>query len=68
LCDLAFNIVGLNYLDFVVKDEKFIRPEELNVLKGDATKLKKATGWNHSYTFEQMIQEMIEYWLVEFQK
>jgi GDPmannose 4,6-dehydratase len=68
LCDLAFNIVGLNYLDFVVKDEKFIRPEELNVLKGDATKLKRATDWNHSYTFEQMIQEMIEYWLVEFQK
>jgi len=68
LCDLAFNIVGLNYLDFVVKDEKFIRPEELNVLKGDATKLKKATDWNHSYTFEQMIQEMIEYWLIEFRK
>jgi GDPmannose 4,6-dehydratase len=65
LCDLSFSVFNLNYLDYVKTHERFLRPEELNVLKGDSTKLKKSTGWSHSYTFEKMIEEMIQYWYDE---
>ena len=47
----------------VGQDEKFMRPEELDVLKGDCSKAKKLLGWKHSYTFETMLDEMIENWL-----
>jgi GDPmannose 4,6-dehydratase len=40
-----------------------LRPEELNDLKGDSSKLKSLTGWEPKYTFETMLDEMIEYWL-----
>jgi GDPmannose 4,6-dehydratase len=62
LCEISFNMIGRNYMDYVTINEKFLRPEELNILKGDSTKLKKDTGWEHTYTFEQMIEEMIQYW------
>ena len=63
LCEYVFNKLNLNYKDYVREDEKYLRPEELNDLKGDSTKLRKDTGWNPDYTFESMIDEMIEYWL-----
>jgi GDPmannose 4,6-dehydratase len=62
LCEYAFNEVNLDYRDYVVEDEKFLRPEELEFLKGDSTKLREATGWKPEYTFESMITEMVEYW------
>ena len=62
LCEYAFNEVNLDYRDCVTTNEKFLRPEELEFLKGDPTKLKEATGWKPKYTFESMITEMIEYW------
>jgi len=43
-------------------DDKYLRPEELWELKGDATKLKLVTGWKPTYTFESMLDEMIDYW------
>ena len=46
------------------QDEKFLRPEELHDLKGDSTKLVNKTGWSHDYTFESMLDEMINYWLL----
>lgn len=63
LCEYVFGKLELSYQDYVVMDEKFLRPEELNDLKGDPTKLKKHTGWKPTYTFETMLDEMIEYWL-----
>jgi GDPmannose 4,6-dehydratase len=63
LCEYVFSSLKLNYLDYVKVDEKFLRPEELHNLKGDSSKLIKATGWTHDYTFETMLDEMIEYWL-----
>ena len=63
LCEYVFGKLELPYQDYVVMDEKFLRPEELNDLKGDPTKLKKHTGWKPTYTFETMLDEMIEYWL-----
>jgi GDPmannose 4,6-dehydratase len=63
LCDYVFTKLDLNYEDYVKLDEKFLRPEELNNLKGDSNKLKELTGWSPTYTFETMLDEMIEHWL-----
>ena len=63
LCDYVFTKLGINYQDYIVIDEKFLRPEELHDLKGDSTKLKNHTGWEPTYSFESMLDEMIEYWI-----
>jgi GDPmannose 4,6-dehydratase len=63
LCEYVFGKLSLQYTDYVTFDEKFLRPEELNNLKGDSLKLKSLTGWKPKYTFETMLDEMIEYWL-----
>lgn len=68
LCEYTFSKLGLDWKDWVKTDEKFLRPEELHDLKGDPTKLVKATGWSHDYTFETMLDEMIEYWLDHYSK
>jgi GDPmannose 4,6-dehydratase len=68
LCEYTFSKLGLNYQDWVKLDEKFLRPEELHDLKGDSSKLKKVTEWKPKYTFETMIDEMIEYWLEFYNK
>ena len=62
LCEYVFGKLGLDCKQYVKQDEKFLRPEELYDLKGDSTKLVQATGWKHEYTFESMLDEMIEYW------
>jgi len=43
-------------------DEKFYRDEELQHLKGDCSKAKNQLSWKPKYTFESMLDEMIEYW------
>jgi len=62
LCKYVFNKLDMEYDQYVRVDEKFMRPEELHNLKGDATKLKDFTDWKPNYTFESMLDEMIEYW------
>jgi GDPmannose 4,6-dehydratase len=64
LCDFVFNSLGLNYKDYVRTDKRYVRPLELNNLKGDASKfLSKSPDFKFEYTFEKMINEMIEFWL-----
>ena len=63
LCEYVFGKLELNWVDYVTQDEKFLRPEELRDLKGDSSKLINKTGWLHEYTFETMLDEMIDYWL-----
>jgi GDPmannose 4,6-dehydratase len=63
LVNYVFTKLDLNWSDYVKQDEKFLRPEELNNLKGDSTKLRSITGWEPTYTFESMLDEMIEYWI-----
>jgi GDPmannose 4,6-dehydratase len=66
LCEYVFTRLGLNWSEYVKQDEKFLRPEELQDLKGDSSKLVKTTGWTHDYTFESMLDEMIHYWQVYY--
>ena len=63
LCDYVFNSLNLNYQDYVVQDKKFMRPEELKYLKGDSGVIRKELGWNPMYTFESMIDEMVDNWM-----
>ena len=63
LCEYTFSSLRLSYNDYIETDEKHFRPEELKDLKGDATKLKSKLGWSPQYTFESMLDEMIEYWI-----
>lgn len=63
LVEYVFGKLDLDWKDYVVQDEKFLRPEELDDLKGDSGKLRSLTGWSPKYTFETMLDEMVEHWL-----
>jgi GDPmannose 4,6-dehydratase len=63
LCEYTFSQLGMNYQDYVVQDERFMRPEELKYLRGEPN--IHELGWEPEYTFEDMIDEMIEYWQTE---
>lgn len=63
LVEFTFTKLDLDWTKYVGVNERFIRPEELHNLKGDSTKLRNATGWKPEYTFEAMLEEMIDYWL-----
>ena len=63
LCSYVFSSLGLDYTEHIVIDEKHFRPEELENLKGDSTKLRQELSWKPEYTFETMLDEMIKYWL-----
>ena len=66
LVKYVFNKLDLDWNQYVGQDEKFLRTEELDVLKGDCSKAKELLGWEHKYTFETMLDEMIEHWMKEF--
>jgi GDPmannose 4,6-dehydratase len=63
LVEYVFGKLGLDWKQFTETDPKFLRPEELEDLKGDSSKLREETGWQPKYTFESMLDEMIEYWI-----
>ncbi len=65
LADIAFAHVGLDYKDYVVVDQRFFRPAETGMLVGDAAKARRVLGWEASYTFEQLVVEMVEADLAE---
>jgi len=60
LVDAAFSHVGLDWKKHVVVDPKLIRPAEVDVLVGDATKARSKLGWQPTVTFEDMIAEMAD--------
>ena len=68
LVEHVFNKVELNWEDYVTTNEKYYRPEELKHLKGDCTKIKNNLNWNPTYTFESMMDEMVDYWLDKLSK
>jgi GDPmannose 4,6-dehydratase len=58
----------LDYQEHVIQNQKFLRPEELPYLKGDSTKVRNVLGWKPEYTFESMMDEMIEHWMKIYSK
>jgi GDPmannose 4,6-dehydratase len=63
LVEYVFGRLDLDWREYVTVDEKYLRPEELHDLKGDSSRLRDLTGWNPKYTFETMLDEMIDFWL-----
>lgn len=62
LCDYVFTKLDLSYSDYVVKNEKYLRPEELTNLKGDSALIRSELGWVPKYNFYSLIDEMIDHW------
>jgi len=60
MCRIAFSHAGLNWEEFVKTDADFLRPAEVDVLHGDASKAKKVLGWEPETSLEDMIAEMVE--------
>jgi GDPmannose 4,6-dehydratase len=59
-CQAAFEHVGLNWEEYVVVDERFFRPAEVNILLGDPSKAKKKLGWEPEVSLEEMVQMMVD--------
>tara|TARA_R100001509_G_C4875553_1_gene218386 strand:+ start:655 stop:1629 length:975 start_codon:yes stop_codon:yes gene_type:complete len=68
LVEYVFSSLDLDWKEYVIIDNKYLRPEELKHLKGDCSKIKKVLSWKPKYTFEDMMDEMIEYWLEYYEK
>jgi len=62
MCEYVFSKLDLNYKDYIIQNPKFLRPEELKYLKGDSTRIRQL-GWKPEYTFETMMDEMVDFWL-----
>ncbi len=58
--EAAFNHVGLNYRDYVVQDERYMRPAEVDLLVGDPTKARTELGWKPEVTFEGLVKIMVD--------
>ena len=62
MCEFVFDHLGMDYNDYVVQNEKFMRPEELKYLCGDSERTRHLLDWEPRYTFKTMLEEMIEHW------
>ena len=60
ICEYVFSELGLHYQDYVRQDQKYIRPEDTAILKGDYSKATKVLGWKPKYDFKKMLNEMIK--------
>ncbi len=59
-CEVAFGHVDLDYQDYVVLDERYMRPAEVDLLVGDPSKAKAKLGWEPETTFEQLVEMMVD--------
>jgi GDPmannose 4,6-dehydratase len=60
LCETAFAHVGLDYREFVKRDERFVRPAEVDLLVADPTKAKTQLGWTPAVDFRGLIRMMVD--------
>lgn len=60
LVEIAFRHVGLDWRDHVVVDEKYVRPAEVDLLIGDASKAREKLGWRQEVSFEELVRMMVD--------
>lgn len=60
LVEIAFSHLGLDYRDFVVVDQKFIRPAEVDLLQGDFSKARRVLGWEPKVHFAELVRLMVD--------
>lgn len=63
LVEMVFNKLDLDFEKHVKQDKRYMRPEELPYLRGDASKARKTLGWEPQVSFEQLVDEMIQHWV-----
>jgi GDPmannose 4,6-dehydratase len=59
-CQVAFDRAGLDWEKYVIVDERFLRPAEVNILLGDPAKAREKLGWQPETSFEKMVQQMVD--------
>lgn len=59
-CEIAFGHVDLDYKDFVVQDERFYRPAEVDLLISDPTKARTVLGWEPAVSFKELVTMMVD--------
>ena len=60
LCQIAFARAGLDWQKYVVVDPAFVRPAEVDLLIGDASKARRVLGWTPKHSFQQLIEMMVD--------
>jgi GDPmannose 4,6-dehydratase len=65
LCAVAFGLVGLDWQEYVRTDERYLRPNEVDELCGDASKAERVLGWRPTVRFEELVRIMLESDLAE---
>jgi GDPmannose 4,6-dehydratase len=58
--EVAFSYVDLDWQKFVEIDPKYLRPTEVDLLCGDATKAKEVLGWESKTSFEDLVKLMVD--------
>ena len=59
-CEKAFSLLGLDWERYVEVDKRYLRPAEVDVLQGDASKARRELGWEPEVTFDQLVEMMVE--------
>jgi GDPmannose 4,6-dehydratase len=59
-CEIAFARAGLDYRKYVVTDEKFMRPAEVDLLLGTAAKAQRELGWKPQTSFKELVELMVD--------
>ncbi|MRS12107.1 MAG: GDP-mannose 4,6-dehydratase [Actinobacteria bacterium] len=59
-CEVAFGRVGLDYEKYVTVDERFLRPADVDVLLGDASKAREKLGWEPGVSFRELVEMMVD--------
>jgi GDPmannose 4,6-dehydratase len=60
LLEVAFDLLDLDYSDYVRVDQRFIRPADVDRLVGDSSKAREKLGWEPEVTFEQLVKMMLD--------
>ncbi len=60
LLEVAFSHVDLDWQKYVIQDPEFMRPAEVDLLIGDASKAHAILGWEPEVSFEELIQMMVD--------
>lgn len=59
-CEIAFGHVGLDYKEFIIQDERFYRPAEVDLLISDPSKARSVLGWEPAVSFKELVIMMVD--------
>jgi GDPmannose 4,6-dehydratase len=59
-CEIAFGYLGLDYNEYVIQDERFYRPAEVDLLISDPSKARSMLGWEPAFSFKELVTKMVE--------